>query len=101
MGTVVLIIRLAHLTLHTRLHLCTNTNPITSLDVLDLLTDTEDLANDLMPNADWSMCDLAPSTGDSVHIAATDTAAFILDIDIILFKDFRSKLSEAIVSTSF
>jgi hypothetical protein len=65
---VVLIVALAHLALHTTLNLGSNTDTITSLELLDLVTDSDDFANDLVAYTDWSGSKLSPSSSDGVYI---------------------------------
>ncbi len=52
MWAVVLIIRFALWALHARLNLSSNAYTVTWLDSFDLWPDSQDLANDLVANAD-------------------------------------------------
>jgi hypothetical protein len=89
---VVLIVRLALGTFHARLYLGSNTNTVTWLDSFDLGSNSQDLANDLVANADRRVSNLPPTSRDCMDIRATDSTAFVLDIDIVILKDLRCEL---------
>jgi hypothetical protein len=65
---VVLVVALAHLALHTTLNLCSNTDTVTSLELLDLVTDSDDLANNLVSYADRRGSEFTPTSSDGVYI---------------------------------
>jgi hypothetical protein len=92
MRAIILIIRLALRTFHARLNLRSNANTISWLDSLDLRPNSQDLANDLVANADRCVSDLSPAPGDCVDVRAADAAAFVLDIDVVVLEDFGSEL---------
>lgn len=53
MGAVILLVRLAELTLQACLNLCTHTNAVTNLDGRHLVADLDGLADDFVADADW------------------------------------------------
>lgn len=92
MGAVVLVVRLALLTFHARLNLSSNANSVTRLEPLNLRSDSENLSNYFVANADRCNCEISPSSGDGVHIRTTHATTFALDIDVVFFKDLGSEL---------
>jgi hypothetical protein len=99
---VVLVVALAHLAAHTRLNLCSNTNTLTWLEGLDFRSYTQNLANDFVADAERCCCQVTPSSSDCVNIGSADTAAFVLDVDIVVFEVLGSELNAvSILSTQF
>jgi hypothetical protein len=92
MRAVILIIRLALRTLHTRLNLRSNANTISWLESLDLGSNSQDLANNLVADADRCVRDLSPASGDCVDVRTADAAAFVLDVNVVVLEDFGSEL---------
>lgn len=81
-----LVLALALRTLQTRPNLCTNTNTISLLNLRsNILADLDGLANDFVADAQWTF-EFAPTTGDGVNVAATNTAGFNLDIDVAVLE---------------
>lgn len=92
MRTVILVVALAHSASHAGLNLCSDTHALARLEALDFRSDSQDLANDFMSNADRARSQITPSSGDCVDIGAAHTAAFVLDIDIVVLEVLGSKL---------
>lgn len=67
LGTVVLILVLADITLKTSPDLCTNTNTVTLLDALDMTSNLDSLADNLVAYTERAL-EFTPSTGDTVDI---------------------------------
>jgi hypothetical protein len=85
---IVLIFVLAELTRHARRHLGTNPDPVSLLDAGHCLAHVDDLAYDFVAYAEWPF-EVAPASGDCVHIGSADAAALDLDIDIVVFERLR------------
>ncbi len=68
MRTVILIVRHALWAFHARLNLSSNAHAITWLDSLDFCSNSQDLANDLVANADGEDGDITPASSDCVDI---------------------------------
>jgi hypothetical protein len=80
-----LIVVLALMALKTRPNLGTSTDTVADLSESDLITNTENLANNLVAYGERIRA-AAPVTADGVAIAGADTAALDLDVDIVLAK---------------
>ena len=68
MRAIILVITLALGATHAGLNLSSNTNTVSNLAGRDVLTNSDDLANDLVSNADRSGGKLAPSSGNSMNV---------------------------------
>lgn len=66
--TVVLVVRFAVGALHAGLNLGTNTNAVSNFASCDVFANCDDLANDLVSNAQRSHRKIAPTSGDSVNV---------------------------------
>jgi hypothetical protein len=79
-------------TLEARLGLGTNTDAVADLDVLNLLANTDSLANNLVANAarvgSW-----APAGRKHVNVRTADTAVGDLDVDVGLLKGLSLNIS--------
>lgn len=89
---VVLVVGFALRALHARLYLSTNTNTVSSLELLDLGSDSQDLADDLVADADGLCGELSPSTCNGVDIGAADTATLVLNVNIVVLEDLGREL---------
>lgn len=83
--TVGLIVVLALVALKTRPDLGTSTDTVTDLCESDLITNTENLANNLVAYSERIRA-ATPVAADGVTITGADTAALDLDVDIVLAK---------------
>lgn len=94
---VVLVVALALWALQASPDLSTHTNTVALLDRLDLRADLDGLAYNLMPDTDrkWRA---TPSAIDGVHVGSADTAAFNLDINVVVTKDFGFELASMSVN---
>lgn len=92
MRAIVLVVLLAVLAFHAGLDLGTDPDTIASLAGCDFASYAEDLSDDFMANANGGCWKITPSASYCMYITATDPAHFALDIDIMLFEDFRGEL---------
>jgi len=72
-------------------NLSTNTNAVADFDVLDLVTDLDRTADNLVADAERERC-LAPSTGDGVNIGAANTAGVNGNVDVFILKRLELEL---------
>lgn len=93
---VVLLVRLAVVAGEIGLDLSANADAVADLDCLHVLADLDGFADDLVADADWQWA-LAPSAGDRVDIAATDTAALNSDVDVAVLEWLELELCDALV----
>jgi len=80
-----LVLVLALTALQAGVDLSTDTHSLADLCESDLGTDTDDLAYDFVSNSQRVRA-VAPVTADGVTITGADTAAFSLDIDVVVTK---------------
>lgn len=85
-----LVVVLALLALQAAVDLSTNTDALANLGEGNLGTNTDDLADDLVADSEGVRA-VTPIAVDLVHVAGADTAAFNLDIDILLVERARSE----------
>jgi hypothetical protein len=85
MLTVGLVVVLALTTLKTRPNLSTSTDTVADLCESDLITNTENLANNLVAYSERIRA-TAPIAADGVTITGANTTALDLDVDIVLAK---------------
>ena len=90
---VVLLVALAVDALSAGTDLSTDTDSLTLLELLDLVTDPDDLADDLVSNTKRKRS-AAPSTSDGVNIRAANSASIDSDIDIVLLEGLREYMSD-------
>lgn len=83
--TVGLIVILALMALKTRPDLGTSTDTVADLSESDLVTNTENLANNLVAYGERIRA-TAPVAADGVTVTGADTTALDLDVDIVLAK---------------
>jgi hypothetical protein len=89
---VVLIVRLALGTFHARLHLSAHTNTVSWLDALHLRSNSQNLPDDLVANANWCHSQISPTSSNCVDIGTANSAAFTLDIDVVVLEDLGREL---------
>jgi len=80
---VVFVLVVAELALQARRDLGTNTNTVADLDLADLVTNSDSLADDFVTNAERTL-EVSPTASNGVNIRATNTAGLDLDIDIAI-----------------
>lgn len=85
MRAIVLILRLAQLTLQARPDLGANSDTIALLDVLDGLSDLDSLADHLVADAKRAL-EFTPATSDGVDVRAANTTALDLDVDVMVLE---------------
>lgn len=85
LGTVVLIVRPAVHTLHARPDLSTDTNSVAFLEPGDLVTNLEDLSNNLVADTERKRS-ITPSTSDGVNVGTTDTTGVNGNVNIVLLE---------------
>lgn len=83
-----LVVILALTAVLARPNLRTSTNTITDLGEGDLVAYTKDLADDLVADSE-RVGAVTPVAADGVTVTGADTAAFDLDVDIVLAKGTR------------
>ena len=83
MWAVVLIVILAVITLQARPNLSSYAHSVADLDCLNFVADCDRMTDDLMTDA-YRQGSFAPTSVDQVYIAAADTTAFDLDIDVVV-----------------
>lgn len=98
--TVVLVVALALRTLHAGLHLSADTDTVTGFDQRYFGADAEDLADDLVADAEGCGRQFAPAARDSVDVGATDSATFVHDINIVIFEGLCWKLWGFVIKAS-
>ena len=76
MRAVILVVRLADLTIETSPDLGSNAYSVANFDCRHLVADFDCFANDLVADAEGEVS-LAPASGDGVYIGATDTASIL------------------------
>jgi len=89
---VVLLVTLAVDALSAGTDLSTDTDSLALLELGDLVTNSEDLANDFVSNTERKRS-VAPSTSDAVHVGAANTAGIDRDIDIVLLEGLQECVS--------
>jgi hypothetical protein len=99
-GTVVLLIRFTYVARQIGTNLGTHTGAVANLYVLDLGTDFDDLANDLVTYAKWKRDILAPAASNCVDVRGTDTAGIDGDINIVLLELLERKLKSLSATAS-
>jgi hypothetical protein len=72
--------------------LSSSADAIASLELLNFRTNAENFADDLVPYADWGVCDLSPTTSNCVDVGTADATALVLDVNIIFFEDLWGEL---------
>jgi len=82
---------LADIASQIRADLCANANTVTSFDRLYFATRLYYSANDFMANTKGHRC-FAPSTRDTVDIAATDSASVDGDVNVMLLERLQLEL---------
>ncbi len=92
MRAVVLVIRLALRAFHARLDLSANTDTVSWLESLHFWSSSQNLADDLVTNANGRNRQVSPASRDCMDIRAADAATFVLDVDIIIFEDLGGEL---------
>lgn len=80
-----LVLILALAALQARVDLSTDTDSLADLCKSDFRTDPDDLADDFMSDGQrvWAV---TPVTADGVTVTGADTAAFCLDVDVVVAK---------------
>ena len=73
-------------------NLCTDTNAVSDLNVLDFGADLDGLANDLVAYAEGEWDVGAPASTDLVDIGGADTASINGDIDVMILKFLEGNL---------
>jgi len=86
MWAVVLVVRLADLALQASPDLGTHANTVPNLDRSYFVTDLDRLAHNLVADAEGKCGDLAPTSGDGVDVATTDTAALDFNVNVAVFE---------------
>lgn len=85
-----LVVVLALLALEAAVNLSTDTDTLADLCESDLVTDANDLADDLVADSKRVRA-RAPVTVDLVHVTGADTAALNLNVDILWVEGTRSE----------
>jgi hypothetical protein len=92
-GAVVLVVGLALRACQVGPDLSANTSAVSNLEVLDLRTDLDDLANDLVADAERERDVFAPAAGNCVDVRGADTASVNGDVYIMVFELLEGQLS--------
>jgi len=90
-GAVVLVVTLALRALQASPDLSSHAHSVALFDGLNLGSDLDGFANDLVSDTDWEWC-ITPSTVDGVDVTTTDTTAFDLDVNVVVSKTLGFEL---------
>jgi len=89
---VVLLVTLAVDALSASTDLSTNTDSLALRELLDLVTNSEDSADNLVSYTERKRS-VAPTTSDGVNVRSTDSAGINRDIDIVLLERLQECVS--------
>lgn len=90
-GTVILLVCLAVVAGQVGLDLCTDTDSVANLDCLDVLSNLDSLADNLVANADWCW-NLTPSSCNCVAVRAANTATVDGDVNVPVLERLELEL---------
>jgi hypothetical protein len=91
-GAVVLLVVLALVAGKIGANLSTDTSAVSNLDAGDLVTDLDNLADNLVSYAERKRKLLSPSSGNGVDVRSADTAGVNSNVDIVLLEFLERKL---------
>lgn len=88
---VVLLVGLAVAASQVGANLGTNTDTVADLDGLDILSDLDSTANNLVTDAEWEW-GTTPTTGDGVDVRSADTACINGNINVAVLEWLKLEL---------
>lgn len=88
---IVLVLVLAKIAFKASPYLGSNADGITNLEISNMLSDLNRLADNLVPDAQGAVI-LSSATCYSMKVGSTDTASFDFNIDVVIAKSFRLEL---------
>lgn len=91
---VVLLVRFAVVAREIGTNLGSNASAIADLEILDLGTDFDDLADDFVAYAERKRDLFSPAAGDGVNVGRANTTCVDGNVDIIIFKLFQRELMD-------
>jgi hypothetical protein len=93
-GAVVFLVVLALVASKIGTNLSTDSGAVSDLDSGDLVTNLDDLANNLVSYAERQRKFLSPSSSDGVDIGSANTASIDGNVNIVLLKLLERKLEK-------
>jgi hypothetical protein len=91
-GAVVLLVVFALVASQVGTDLSTNTGTVTDLNASDLVSDLDDLSDDLVSYAERKRDLLSPTTSDGVNIGSANTARVDGNVNVIFLKLLEGEL---------